>query len=227
MEIPKSGPEFQIEYICDLCGGSYTSNKELTLHYQAEHGNSSGSYTCPSCPACFDDVFKFQDHLLEHHKDEEKCVCQHCNTTFDKWKDLKHHLLTVHRKFFVCPQCKASFTDEESLKEHVEMHEAERPDSYECDMCDKSFHSTKTYNAHRRSHIDVKPYVCPICQSAFFKRGDMAKHMRTIHEPTKLYMCKICGRTGTRADNMRVHVRTHKKEISREQVDQLLQKVDQ
>ncbi|KAK6185818.1 hypothetical protein SNE40_007966 [Patella caerulea] len=219
--------EFQIEYVCDECGDSFNSSKELYIHSKTAHGDNSGNYQCSSCSLNFENLYYFQDHMLEHHKEDEKCKCQMCGNEFLKWKDLKDHLMTAHRKYFTCQQCKVSFSDQQSLKEHIALHGHEKPDAYECDMCDKIFTSSKTYNAHRRSHIDVKPYVCHICQSAFFKRGDMAKHMRTIHEPTKLYMCKICGRTGTRADNMRVHVRTHKKEISREQVDSLLQKVDQ
>ncbi|KAK6185819.1 hypothetical protein SNE40_007967 [Patella caerulea] len=215
--------EFQIEYVCDLCGDSFNSGNDLNIHNKSVHGDdASEDFRCCECNVKFQNMFLFQDHMLDHHKEEEKYKCETCGEEFVKSEKLKEHIKLAHTISYNCSHCKKLFKDNKSLIEHEKTHAL-----FVCDLCDAPFTSTRAYNAHRRSHVDAKPHVCHICQSTFLKKGDMAKHMRTIHEPKKLYMCKVCGRTGTRSDNMRVHVRTHKKGYSREMVDSLLQRVDQ
>jgi hypothetical protein len=41
--------------------------------------------------------------------------------------------------------------------------------------------------------LQVKEHVCSECGKAFGQKGDLVKHIKTIHEQVPLYPVLICG----------------------------------
>jgi hypothetical protein len=50
-----------------------------------------------------------------------------------------------------------------------------------CDICDKKFSSPGHLARHKRTHVDERPFTCPIvdCKSAFKRSDHMRQHYRT------------------------------------------------
>ena len=63
--------------------------------------------------------------------------------------------------------------------------------SYQCEVCQKSFHSKTNFNRHIRTHTGEKPYVCSTCDKRFATKQNLKIHQAT-HSNEKKYECDIC-----------------------------------
>ncbi|XP_028843916.1 protein glass-like [Denticeps clupeoides] len=53
--------------------------------------------------------------------------------------------------------------------------------TYQCDVCERSFSQRGSLNRHVRSHLGVKPYSCPRCPMTFSRQYRVTEHMR-VHQ---------------------------------------------
>lgn len=187
---------------------------------QSSHENAD--FTCFDCSQAFVTYTMLTQHCIQQHGSTavpSHGSCTLCHKTFDMWKTLRTHYTVFHRISCFCESCKQGFTSSEELKTHYETHTHEtRSMAFVCDICNKGFYSQSQCSAHKRSHISEKSFACQVCGSAFFKRGDLSKHFRTVHAPNRVFACRFCGKRGTRMDNMRSHVRSHGKHMTRDEI---------
>ncbi|GFO14675.1 Zinc finger protein [Plakobranchus ocellatus] len=153
--------------------------------------------------------------------------CSHCLKGFKSVKQLRLHYVAAHACCHFCEYCRAGFPDAMSLQLHEQLHTLDPEKlSFRCDICSKAFYTQSQCSAHKRTHKDEKAHACEVCGSSFFKRGDLTKHVRTVHSPSRLFSCKFCGKKGTRMDNMRSHVRSHHKNMSRDQIITMIEVIE-
>ncbi|EDW29830.1 GL20496 [Drosophila persimilis] len=68
-----------------------------------------------------------------------------------------------------------------SLFEHLKLHYSN--EEFKCDICGKTFKSTKNLQNHKQIHDKVKRYVCQICGSAFAQAAGLYLHKRRHNRP--------------------------------------------
>ena len=215
----------KMSYGCELCSDVFSHPSSLAEHHRQEHGLQVKGQMSLYMNDHTDDNSS-DDVTVFSHKCLDVFTCHRCGRSFRSWRSLKYHYLTTHGLQYTCEVCRNAFSTQRHLQLHEESHVSTLTEPvFKCNICDKTFPTATHCTAHKRSHTSAKPHTCDLCGSCFFKRGDLTKHVRTVHCPKKHFVCKVCGRTGTRSDNMRVHVKLHQKFMSRDQVDQLIEEV--
>lgn len=61
-------------------------------------------------------------------------------------------------------------------------------------------------NNNQLRHVDGKPYKCNECNKSFTFRGDLSKHLISVHQAKSLpYCCMFCGGVFIRSDYLKKH----------------------
>ncbi|XP_020813423.1 testis-specific zinc finger protein topi [Drosophila serrata] len=142
----------QRQYLCDICGKSYTQSSHLWQHLRFHQGVKP--FVCP----------------------EEKC-----DRKFTIRPDLNDHIRKCHtgERPFHCLVCGKRFLTGSVFYQHRLIHRGER--RYECEECGKRFYRADALKNHQRIHTGEKPFSCLFCTKTFRQRGDRDKHMRARH----------------------------------------------
>ena len=212
---------------CQVCGEKFALSEALDAHVESQHKDTLCTYTCKPCCLSFHSHVEYSRHMSRHDNSSSNLKCSHCLKSFKSVKQLRLHYVAAHACCHFCEYCRAGFPDAMSLQLHEQLHTLDPEKlTFRCDICSKAFYTQSQCSAHKRTHKDEKAHACELCGSAFFKRGDLTKHVRTVHSPSRLFACKFCGKKGTRMDNMRSHVRSHHKNMSRDQIINMIEVIE-
>ncbi|KHJ43302.1 zinc finger, C2H2 type [Trichuris suis] len=88
--------------------------------------------------------------------------------------------------------------------------EASTP-GHQCQVCLKTFVSSKGLQQHSIVHTNRKPFVCEVCQKSFRFKSNLFEH-RSIHTGEHPYVCPFCSKTCRLKGNLKKHLKTHIKE---------------
>ena len=105
---------------------------------------------------------------------------------------LCHYLVHSDKKEFECSLCGKLFESPTNLKEHMNLHGADKKYWHCCELCGKHFKHNATFDQHLRIHNGVKPFPCDLCNKSFMQKGNLEEHMR-IHTGEKPYVCEVCA----------------------------------
>lgn len=184
-------------------------------------------------------------------------VCNVCGKQFACRTGLKYHMnLHLKIKPYECGLCHSRFADKRNLVKHIKTidHSNYTPRAAKskvikatesvaeidgkkiagtCKVCDKVFLCRTGLKYHMNLHLNVKPYVCEICNASYSDKRNLNQHKKT-HEPfaddigvndyieirssdqTKLtneqlksLMCPICERKFLEKRHLRSHMNVH------------------
>ncbi|XP_005091093.1 transcription factor E4F1 [Aplysia californica] len=212
---------------CQVCGEKFALSEALDRHVESQHKDTICTYACKPCCLSFHSHMEYSKHMTRHETSSTNLKCSHCLKSFKSVKQLRLHYVAAHACCHFCEYCRAGFPDAMSLQLHEQLHTLDPEKlTFRCDICSKAFYTQSQCSAHKRTHKDEKAHACDLCGSAFFKRGDLTKHVRTVHSPSRLFSCKFCGKKGTRMDNMRSHVRSHHKNMTRDQIINMIEVIE-
>ncbi|KAH8383001.1 hypothetical protein KR009_006191 [Drosophila setifemur] len=151
-EARSTGPGRLRQYLCDICGKSYTQSSHLWQHLRFHQG-----------------VKPFV------------CQEENCDRKFTIRPDLNDHIRKCHtgERPYHCLVCGKRFLTGSVFYQHRLIHRGER--RYECEECGKRFYRADALKNHQRIHTGEKPYSCLFCTKTFRQRGDRDKHIRARH----------------------------------------------
>ncbi|XP_072522634.1 uncharacterized protein [Salminus brasiliensis] len=105
---------------------------------------------------------------------------------------------------FCCRFCGKPFKSRGQLKQHLVVHQKERP--YRCDLCGKCYSYAQVLEIHYRTHTGERPYHCRFCGRCFRQRSHLNDHER-IHTGEKPYSCSVCGKRFVQSSQVKKHIR--------------------
>ena len=85
-----------------------------------------------------------------------------------------------------CPSCGAVFIYANSLRKHIalkkcKMYKKQKEFEFECEKCQKGFHTQPELTLHSAVHIGLKPYKCKHCGKGYSSPNGVKEHVRVYH----------------------------------------------
>nr|XP_057925606.1 zinc finger and BTB domain-containing protein 17-like isoform X2 [Doryrhamphus excisus] len=137
-----------------------------------------------------------------------KNQCGECGRVLSSGAALESHL-SLHKghRPFSCTVCRKSFPDAKGLRRHDRVHRNGR--IHTCQQCGKGFVYVYGLTKHLQMvHVKFKPFVCQICNKAFFTKGDVEDHIR-LHTGEKPFHCHLCEKKFVKKVELKVHLKWH------------------
>ncbi|CRK86715.1 CLUMA_CG000548, isoform A [Clunio marinus] len=185
-------------YECDICGKK-CSKTTITAHMNTHKKHRTKDFQCTICESSFFDNGHLRQHILGKHIKPKHLTCSLCGRICWTVEGLKRHEQLPH--LFPCEVC-GKMLRKNGLKSHMNaMHFKIKP--FQCDICGKK--CEKTHLAHHvKTHIDFehrkKDFQCYICETSFFNKNILRRHIINVHESRKNLNnsskidCKTCGK---------------------------------
>ncbi|XP_049887334.1 zinc finger protein 234-like [Pectinophora gossypiella] len=204
---------------CTTCGKQV---KSLRKHMQTHQlSNKSPSFVCEQCGKTFLTSTLLKSHGLVHL---ERVSCEICKKMIKpstlihhkRWhvqkkngllqKKIKKKDTKVRKCLAKCEYCDLSVI-QDRLEAHVNRHHLNiRP--YVCDICEDSFSAKYYLKMHMRVHSDEKKFTCEICNNKFRFKFCLKKHM-LLHTGEKPFVCDVCGEGFTGSSSLKEHRLKH------------------
>lgn len=117
------------------------------------------------------------------HGQGEGLSCDICNKRFERAERKDDHMNIVHnisKNEYLCGECGQNFFNKENFKRHEKSHR----ENTRCDICDKTFKSSKNLNDHLKNQHKSRPVECQLqgCNKSFMKKTNLKRHMNTHSE---------------------------------------------
>ncbi|XP_041347438.1 zinc finger and BTB domain-containing protein 41-like isoform X2 [Gigantopelta aegis] len=202
---------FPEKFSCHICGKSFSSPFIVKDHIANIHLGHKKQFLCHLCCHVTADNRNLTLHLWQKHQIPvpQKCKlfkCDECD-----FETLRKHKFTVHKKLHtgvrdhVCEVCGKGYLTGGALRSHMLWH-SDKIHQCTFEPCNYSSPSKRQLEQHVRlmhTQRDMKPFACHLCSHRCSVRGNLDKHLRTVHSlniPDKrrlshLYNLGRCGRS--------------------------------
>ena len=213
------------KYKCSDCDKSFVTMSLLQFHTDRIHKNKTietkvaERWACNYCPEIFSTCSLVKAHSLAEHKKKYQCLdpnllkfeCVLCKNRFMKYKYMKNHQDSVHKKdreflaigitdddlIHQCNLCELKLVSETSLTLHSErIHRRKRPIKT---IKKKKNQKMKTKKGGLPNNISPS-YKCDFCDQEFDVHQILRRHSKKVHNERtsvisnqeKRFKCKLC-----------------------------------
>ncbi|XP_054634541.1 mucin-2 [Dunckerocampus dactyliophorus] len=162
---------------------------------------------CGECGRVLSSGAALESHISLHTGHRPFC-CALCGKSFPDAKGLRRHG-RVHRngRIHICQQCGKGFVYGFGLAKHVQMvHGKIKP--FVCQICNKAFFTKRDVEDHIRIHTGEKPFHCHLCEKKFVRKVELKVHLRW-HNGEKRHWCPYCGKGFLDYNNLKRHKLIH------------------
>lgn len=210
---------------CPLCSMENPMLEHYDLHNVLyRNGNFLWCTLCET-PTRYT-VAELNEHRQTEHKENGAFECLECKQTFGTYSEVKTH----------SAQHEIVDTIQHAITYKLQVKEQERKESFNCDICDRTFlkhrymiNHRQTHDKalcsvcglsfktncllleHQNKHFKSQIYTCEECGKEFDQRKYLAQHVR-IHRVKKMFECDICNTTFTQQTSLIYHMATHTNE---------------
>ena len=166
--------------ICEYCGKAFAKDSTLRDHVKAIHERKI-THECDICGFVTHRANNLRVHIrMRHHGEYNNHVCPVCGASVKQKNAFLEHMRShTGERPYKCDECTASFACLARLNVHRNAVHGER--LFKCGDCDKCFQTKHHLLRHHAIHTKERPYACPFCSYACNTQGNIAKHVRSIH----------------------------------------------
>jgi len=169
-------------------------------------------FLCKTCNKIFRHKSNYQKHLLRHTVGD--LPCKHCPKKFRLFRDLTRHEKTHFLPSYMCKECDYETTVLAALSIHMTRHMDKADLPFNCNECEKRFRKKLDLQEHYNIHSGEKPFICQLCNNAFYLRRQLSAHCRRMHPELKANKvtstaCDICGRVLATKRSLFRHKESH------------------
>ncbi|XP_068626043.1 zinc finger protein OZF-like [Battus philenor] len=203
---------------CNICRSDFKSMEIFTDHNSVYHGiEKGGLYKCFGCEKRFKSRKTRLGHEIHYCKGlQDGYQCNVCNRYLPKRRMYENHMRN-HREniqvelpedIFKCLKCYKLFNTKISLRNHMEVHNAEKKKNFVCESCGRVFTRQDYLHKHQLTHTGEKQHVCPHCGFRTTQKSSLTVHIRK-HTGERPYSCDVCPQRCISSSNLRAHRRRH------------------
>lgn len=149
--------------VCQICNKRFESRHKLQLHMYSHTGERP--HQCEVCGMRFARKFCYKRHLKTHTLDKPH-TCTRCGRGFREKYDMETHLMTE--------VCLRSTSSEGQSPSSEEQH-------FTCKECTASFTSEQELEDHSQVHKEPAFSACPICKAGFSRPEHLKHHLHEQH----------------------------------------------
>ena len=215
-----------VNWICDLCNGSFTLERHLKRHRHQKHEdtinslseNQGTTFPCKVCQKVLNSKELLKFHLIIHHKASKEEVdnfpnelleCDSCDKKFSFKSKLTRHKEAAHgeKSRHICYLCGKASSNSNNLKHHIKTVHEERS-KVTCPTCGKLFGTAFHMKLHiKRIHEGIrKDHICEQCGKSFSEAKTLREHLAAIHSIGITHNCPKCGKSFGSKFNLKVHI---------------------
>ena len=173
---------------CRLCSGLHKTKDDLLVHYGVLHQNDPLQYkVVPLGAEDDDDDSQSGSGEMSHDQEQssESLKCEYCLFQAPTMSELKQHIDLNHGD--VDDTMEGIENQSESILKNA-LAGKSRPGSkqivlrYECKHCNYNTRECVTIRRHVMTHINYKPYSCPLCTTNSIRSNTVKSHLRLFHK---------------------------------------------
>lgn len=96
-------------------------------------------------------------------------ICNVENKFCSDAKGITSHVKDNHNiRLYICDVCGVEFFKRSELSKHLDEHITNEDDTFECDVCHRTFNNFRLYRVHKKMHnSSQKNYTCELCGKRF------------------------------------------------------------
>ncbi|XP_041347435.1 zinc finger and BTB domain-containing protein 17-like [Gigantopelta aegis] len=174
---------------CTHCGKTFSTVYNLKDHIEHQHFGRK-KFLCHLCCHRAVNRLHLDRHLYKLHRVPlpAKCnlfSCEMCGfESFKRYRFTEHMKRHKGEKDFICVVCKKGFVSQPALARHMIWHGEKK---FKCTYGDCQYATVQKKSLEEHTRLmhtgkDVKPYVCHLCPHRSGLKGNLDKHLRSVHK---------------------------------------------
>ncbi|XP_055600853.1 zinc finger protein hangover isoform X2 [Uranotaenia lowii] len=152
-----SAPQIQLWFQCRYCSECFNTSKRLSMHMNTHEEYDQTDHSCKDCGGVYSTKKSLWVHRYKKHpKVPNPSSCELCSKTFFDKTELSYHSLHAHSETTVgsrnADNLRISSLDG-GQSSRAPPGRTQEEATYQCDMCQKTFHILNALQVHRGWHF--------------------------------------------------------------------------